>query len=535
MRRLAGSALAGAAALLAVPAAASVAGVAGTAALPKLPVTGLTQVREAGNHLFLDTGDSVVVTSLAGKLVTTLPGGASGNMATNGNTVWVVAGQFLHAFSATTLNALPSYDGPVGNNLDNIAYQSGKIWVVYGGSVPTSIGYFNVGNPNLNAAVLSTNTPWAGIPRLAADPNPTTEGTLVAVDNEAGSSMIATYNVSGAMPQLTPVMENDAVTGCTGLSDVAVTPGGARVILACTGGATDLTYTAATLAPVAAADYASGASPDAVAVAPDNTGIATGTNDAGAPALSVFKAGGGAAVTSVPLAADGMTVAPGGLAWSQDAVHLYAVLKGGANYYLDVLQYPQYKVSSLDLTSPNFYWPAGAKVVLRGKLELGGAPAPAGVTVKIFRQVAGTSAITTLTAHTVAGGTYTYGDVPPKYAHYYYTAYYAGNGTYAPNWHSCLVFVNALHTTLRVTAPGSVSGGTTVQVTAHLGKTYNSRYVSIYAQPAGGAKKLVKKAKVNAAGVLTISYKVTNNTTFTAVFAGDAHYAPVTAKAIVKG
>ena len=72
-------------------------------------------------------------------------------------------------------------------------------------------------------------------------------------------------------------------------------------------------------------------------------------------------------------------------------------------------------------------------------------------------------------------------------------------------------------------------------MTAHLGKTYNSRYVSIYAQPAGGAKKLVKTAKVNSQGNLAISYKVTRNTTFTAVFAGDAHYAPVTAKATVKG
>jgi hypothetical protein len=399
--------------------------------------------------------------------------------------------------------------------------------------VPTSIGYFNVGNPNLNAG-LTTNTPWAGIPRLAADPNPTTEGTLVAIDNEAGSSMIATYNVSGANPQLTPVTENDAVTGCTGLSDLAITPGGARAILACTGGATDLTYTTGTLAPVAAADYASGAGPDAVAVAPDNTGIATGTDDTAAPALSVFKAG-GAAVTTVPLAADGLTVAPGGLAWSQDAVHLYAVLKGGANYYLRVLEYPQYKVSTLDLTSPNHFWQAGAKVVLRGWLKLGGAPAPAGVTVKIFRQVAGTSATTTLTAHTVAGGTYTLTDVPPKYATYYYTAYYASNGTYAPTWHVCQVAVTPLHTTLRLTAPGSVSSGTTVQVTAHLGKTYSSRVVAIYAQPAGGAKKLVKKAKVNSSGVLTISYQITKNTTFTAVFAGDAHYAPVTVKATVKG
>ena len=197
MRRLAGSALAGAAALLAVPAAASVAGAASAATLPKLPVTGLTQVLEAGNHLFLDTGDSVVVTSLTGKPVGTLPGGATGNMATNGNTVWVVAGQFLHAFSATTLNALPNYDGPASDNLYNIAFQAGKIWVVYGGAAPTSIGYFNVGNPNLNAG-LTTNTPWAGIPRLAADPNPTTavaDKSKAKPSTQAPSSTLSTLGV----------------------------------------------------------------------------------------------------------------------------------------------------------------------------------------------------------------------------------------------------------------------------------------------------------------------------------------------------
>jgi hypothetical protein len=44
-------------------------------------------------------------------------------MATDGHTVWVVMGQFVAAFSATTLKSLPSYDGPPSNNLYNIAYQ----------------------------------------------------------------------------------------------------------------------------------------------------------------------------------------------------------------------------------------------------------------------------------------------------------------------------------------------------------------------------------------------------------------------------
>jgi hypothetical protein len=531
MRRLAASAVVGTAALLAMPGGAATAATAAT--LPKLPITGLTQVLEAGNHLFLNTANGVVVTNLAGKLVTKLPISGTGDMATDGSTVWVVIGRFVAAFSATTLKSMPSYDGPPSNNLYNIAYQAGKIWVVYGGSVPTSIGYFKVGNPTLNTGV-SANKPWPGIPRLAADPNPTTEGTLVAVDNEAGSSMIATFNVSGAKPKLTPVAENDAVTGCTGLSDLAVTAGGTRLVLACTGGATDLGYATATLAPVTAADYASGASPDAVAIAPDNSGIATGTDDAATSALSVFKAG-GAAVTTVPLASEGLTVAPDGLAWSPDATKLFAVLKGGANYYLDVLQYPQFKASSLDLGSTGTgTFPAGSKVLLKGKLTLGGAPAPAGVTVKVFRQVVGSSVATTLVARTVAGGTYTLTDTPPRYAHYYYTAYYPSDGTYAPNWHTALVIVTPLHTTLRLTAaPASVAAGKTVRVTARLGKT-RSRVVAIYAQPAGGAKKLVKSGKVNAWGVFTVSYKITKKTTFTAVFAGDAYYAPAKATVTVK-
>jgi hypothetical protein len=114
-------------------------------------------------------------------------------------------------------------------------------------------------------------------------------------------------------------------------------------------------------------------------------------------------------------------------------------------------------------------------------------------------------------------------------------AYYPSNGTYAPNLHSCLVAVTALHITLRLTASAaSVTSGTTVQVTVRLGKTYNSRVVSLYAQPASGTKKLIKSGKVNSQGILTVSYKVTKNTTFTAVLAGDAHYAPATAKATVK-
>jgi hypothetical protein len=523
---LAGSALAGAAALLAVSGGAvGAASAASAAKLSALPIGDLKQVIADGvhNRVYLATTGGVVVTNMTGGLVKTLVGESVSHIAISpdDSTLYaVVPGSHeVAAFNTKTLGSTAFYVLPTADAPADVAYQAGKIWVSYTAAAVGGIGSFTVGNPaTFTANALTTAGAWPTAPLLAADS--LNEGTLVAVDNEADPAMIATYNVNGGNA---PVRENDAFAACTGLSDVAVAAGGATFDLACTGSATELGFKSTTLG--AAVDYASGADTDAVAIAPDNTGTATGST----AKLATFKAN-GAAENAYALA-----VAPDGLSWTSDATKLVAVVKAGANYALDVIEYAQYKASSLDLTSPNMYWQAGAKVVLRGKLELGGKAAPAGTLVRIFRQVVGSSVLTTLTTHTVAGGTYTLTNVPPKYAHYYYTAYYATNGTYAPNWHSCLIVVNPLHTTLRLTAPGSVAGGTTVQVTAHLGKTYNSRYVSIYAQPAGSAKKLVKKAKVNSAGNLAISYTVTANTTFTAVFAGDAHYASVTAKATVQG
>jgi len=535
MRRLAGSGLAGAAALLAVSGGAfGAANAASAAKLATLPIGDLKQVIADGvhNRVYLATTGGVVVTNMTGARVTTLVGESVGHIALSSDSSTLYAtvpgADEVAAFNAKTLGSTAFYKLPGGDAIGDIALQAGKIWVSYTTAAGAAIGDFTVGNTaEFAAAALPSTEVWPTAPLLAADLNP--DGTLVAVDDEADPAMIATYDVAGGTP--VKLAENDAFAACTGLSDVAVAAGGGSFDLACTGSATELGFSK-TLG--AAKDYASGAGTDAVAIAPDNSGTATGTDDAATAKLATFKAN-GTAENAYPLAADGYTVAKDGLSWTSDATKLIAVLKAGANYALDVVEYAQYKASTLDLTSPNLYWQAGAKVILRGTLKFGGAGAPAGTTVKIFRQVAGSSVLTTLTTHTKAGGTYTLTDVPPKYAHYYYTAYYATNGTYAPNWHSCLVVVNPLHTTLRVTAPGSVAGGTTVQVTAHLGKTYNSRYVSIYAQPAGGAKKLVKKAKVNSQGNLTISYKVTANTTFSAVFGGDAHYAPVTARATVDG
>jgi hypothetical protein len=75
------------------------------------------------------------------------------------------------------------------------------------------------------------------------------------------------------------------------------------------------------------------------------------------------------------------------------------------------------------------------------------------------------------------------------------------------------------------TVKGSYSYGDKVVVTVTLDKSIPGGKVSLYAKPAGLASRLIVTAKVNAEHKLLVSYNVTRNTTFTAVFAGSTGHA----------
>ncbi len=541
---LIGAALFGAAALLAVPGGAARAA---TTALPQLPITGLTQViaDDADGYVFLDTGTSVVVTNLSGKLVSTLDTTAKPVALATDNTHLFVADAASHSITEST-EAKPgtvteTYTLPATDTPASLAFQGGKLWVSYTEAGAGAAGYFKLGAAAFTANALTATTPWPTAPRLAADPNPTTQGTLIAVDDEANPTMIVAYNVSGYTGKaVVTEAQNDAFTACKGtLQDMAVGANGDQVILSCSGNATELGLNAVSLAAATGADYPGGAASDAIAIAPDNTGFATGTNSAAAAALSVFRAGGTTPVTTHALATANEVVAPAGLSWSADAIKLAAVLKNttSGDYFLDVLTYPQYKASDLTVNPVGGdTFKAGTKVKLKGKLTLGTAAAPAGIKLKIFRQVFGSTAHqATINVTTVKGGTYTVTDLPPKHGNYTYLAYYAG-GTYAPAYHQCLVHAPIAKPALSITSSAkSVKAGKTVTVTAHLGNPHANRMVSIYAQPKGGAKKEIKHARVSAKGALSVSYKIAKNTTFTVTFSGDSWYSAASAATTVKG
>jgi hypothetical protein len=126
-----------------------------------------------------------------------------------------------------------------------------------------------------------------------------------------------------------------------------------------------------------------------------------------------------------------------------------------------------------------------------------------------------------------ADGSFAFHDTPQVGSTNTYAFTYDGGTSYLPVTASAKVQVFRATPGLTVaTDAKAYRSGASVKVTAHLGTTYNSRSVTLYAQPAGKSRTLLKSGTVDAHGNLTASYAVTRNTTFTASFAGDYRYAP---------
>jgi len=199
-----------------------------------------------------------------------------------------------------------------------------------------------------------------------------------------------------------------------------------------------------------------------------------------------------------------------------------------------VLRETTLKPSSMTLTGSASV-KAGTKATLKGKLTLNGAAAPAGVSVKVTRKVtAGKGTAATLTAKTASGGGFTVTDLAPATGSYVYQASYTSSA-YVPAAASYTVKVTAAKPSLKLALSAtSVSPGTKITVTGTLGAPHVNKTLVIYAQPKGGAKKVIKRATVNAKGQISVVYLVTANTTFTLVFAGDTWYTAGSVTAAVK-
>ncbi|MEO3972630.1 hypothetical protein [Streptomyces sp. CAU 1734] len=132
------------------------------------------------------------------------------------------------------------------------------------------------------------------------------------------------------------------------------------------------------------------------------------------------------------------------------------------------------------------------------------------------------------TKTTAANGTFSFKDTPPAGGKVTYRVAYAGSATHNPAAGQDTVEVSRTAVKLSVDRNKQTHKyGASVKFTATLGKTYKNRTVKLYADVAGDNKPraLFKSGKVNSAGKLVGTFKLTRDTSVTAVFDGDSRTA----------
>jgi YVTN family beta-propeller protein len=509
-------------------------------------------------HLFFTQGyggidnftrhNTITVTSLSGQLVATIGGQDNVQgiaLSPDGSTLYAAdeGDDAVSAISTTTLQETARYPLGTGNAPYGVAAQSGKIWVGYQGSTGAFIGEIDPAMPPASAFTPQAMSSFFSVgPDLRGDPSG--GGTLLASDSydTIDWATIGSYNVAAAPPT---VYQPPSTPGsCSGMVSYAVLPGGADFIAACQGTAdasqppptAALVYNSQTYAQVGS--YRTGAVPVAVAVAPG--GPQAGTVAAGAgqgPGIAVYPPGATTPVNEYTVPGSQIWLVNDGLAFSADGSALYAVYQNGGGtpgttvrFFLRVYHNPTITASAITLSGPPKVI-RGHSLTITGKLALTVGTPPAGSRITITRSLAGASAVARWTRTTAPNGAFSLTDTPPELGTYTYTAAYDGIATTQAATASRAVLVTKIPSSLRVTASANtVDYRAAVKVTAHLGPTYNGRTVRIYATAFGTRiAVLIKVGRVDSRGDLTVIYRPTRSTTFSATFAGDARYQPTAA------
>ncbi|MBC3842910.1 hypothetical protein GXW82_30285 [Streptacidiphilus sp. 4-A2] len=465
-------------------------------------------------------------------------------LSADGRTLYVAL-QDAHAIAAidtTTLAETARYPVPGGLGPSSVAVTGGELWFSYWGahpSDPSGIGSVDVAAAQPAVAVDPAQDDWQSAPLLAVSPG--APGTLAAGDwNGVGESSVipkvAVFQVSQGTLVSTAVLNK-----FVGLTDLAVTPDGKELVVATDPPGSAFAqpdpqvYSLADLSLLG--HYGeTGTEVNGVAIAPQGTVAAS---VAGIPEVSVYPSGGIGASNSFSFAA-GTVPADRGLAWGANGTELFAVtqdIRNGTNPVLHIMLDPEQAPTTARLVAPAAV--RGTAFTIKGRLQAGGVPAiDPGAVVTVTRTDSATGRTVALPAAKVGFyGTFSVTDQVAVAGSYTYQAGFAGDPEHTPATASVTVDVarTATPLTLGSNAP-TYAYGATATVTAHLGATTGDRTVSIYAQPSGGAKVLVRTGAVDARGDLSTGYRVTGATTLTAVFAGDAGYdAPATATAAVQG
>ncbi|MEV0740332.1 Ig-like domain repeat protein [Streptomyces sp. NPDC050549] len=473
-------------------------------------------------------GDSsagtVAATDYSGNILASVGGikGVSDLAVSDDGTTVYAAAQETHeivAIDAATLDVKARYPVATGEGPRYLAVSAGKVWFTYGDQWSGNLGSVD---PATDPAGGTDPVTLGQMPEGVSiwdpgflDTAASRPGVLAIGETGISTDSMAVVDVSGATPQKVAHYSGDYTLN-SGIYDIDLVPGADEVLV---NGAVRDAYADGRFSQ--AGTYPSGQQADIAAdgtVATTSGGTITTYRPNATKAIRTYS-------TGVYGTAD--------LAWAPDDSRIFALVgKSGGGYTLKALTDPEKNVPTLTVNAPSSATRA-KKLTVTGKLTSAVA-LPAGVKLQVTRTDLESPKGKALPAATVqANGTYSFADTPPAGGTVTYKVSYAGDAGHAAVSASDKVSVSRAATGLSLNNNGKLySYGADVKFTAHLGKTYKNRTVSVYADPFGAdkPKKLVKTGKVNSSGNLTVTVDMTRDTAVSAVFAGDARYASRTVK-----
>ncbi|MFI5474519.1 YncE family protein [Streptomyces cacaoi] len=479
----------------------------------------------------------IVVTDYTGKVTATLtdlPQVRDLELSPDSGTLYaaVQGADRIVAFDTATLTRSAEYATGEKTAPSRLAYAEGKLWFGYGDQWDSGLGVLDLTAQSPTVTLdLAAGHDFATPPELYADPdNP---GTLLALDSGISSGPIIVYDISTG----TPAIRVSANKGGF-YNDAALTPDGQNVVVAGPGNRALTEYRLSDLEQVRTYPVAS--EPETVSIAEDGTVAATvlDTDDLGD--TYVFGNDPGRPPSIRNLSSNWMPWFGHSMNWSHDGTQLFVLTGSNDSTQFHAVDAPRTYVTTLTVDAPATATRA-KPLTVKGSLTSGLA-LPAGTPLTVTRtDLESPNGKSLGTKSLGSGGSFSFTDTPPAGGAVKYTVTYAGDASHTAVTASDTVTVSRATPSLTLNNNGKLYAyGADVAFTARLGTTYTNRSVEIWADPFGAdkPKKLVKTGKVNSSGNLSVTLDMSRDTTLTAVFKGDARYAPksvtATAYATVK-
>lgn len=438
----------------------------------------------------------------------------------DGATLYAAAGgsHEIVALDAATLDIKARYAVATDTGPRYVAFAGGKAWFSYGDQWSGNLGSVDPAVDPVSGtdAVALGQLPTEAMihdPALL-DTDPSAPGLLAVGQTGISTDSMAVVDVSGTTAQLLAYYWGDYTLN-SGIGDIDLVPGAPQVLI---NGAQRDAYADGKFS--AAGAYPSGQKADVAA-----NGLVAQVTGA---KVAVYRPD-----TTQPLRTYATsTSGTADLTWAPDSSRIFALVGTSGGYTLKALTDPTLNVPSLTANAPSTAT-RGKQLTVTGKLSAT-VPLPSGVKLQVTRTDLESPGGKALPAVTVkADGSYTFTDTPSVGGTVTYKVAYAGDAAHTAVSASDKVAVSRAKPALTLDKNGKVYNyGTDVAFTAHLGSTYKNRSVEIWANPFGSDKpnKLVKTGKVNSSGNIGAWVDMTRDTEITAVFKGDARYAPRTVK-----